>query len=44
MFVVHTVMTFIHGDGTDLDICDWSVADIVFANSTCFDEEVGYDL
>ena len=27
---------FVHGDAT---VIDWSDADVVFANSTCFDDE-----
>lgn len=29
---------FIHGDALDPDVCDWTDGDIVFANSTCFDD------
>eukprot|EP00611_Tribonema_gayanum_P002252 TRINITY_DN1163_c0_g1_i2.p1 TRINITY_DN1163_c0_g1~~TRINITY_DN1163_c0_g1_i2.p1 ORF type:complete len:299 (-),score=50.14 TRINITY_DN1163_c0_g1_i2:71-841(-) len=29
-------VNFWHGDATDLGVFDWSAADVVFANSTCF--------
>jgi hypothetical protein len=31
---------FIQGDFTNLDIKDWRDADVVFANSTCYDDEM----
>ncbi|CAN0442526.1 unnamed protein product, partial [Discosporangium mesarthrocarpum] len=31
---------FILGDALDLEVCDWSGGDVVFANSTCFDDSL----
>lgn len=31
-------MKFIHGNALDLSLCDWTDGDVVFANSTCFDD------
>lgn len=28
------------GDALDLTICDWTDGDVVFANSTCFDDQL----
>lgn len=33
-------MEFIHGDALDMNVCDWSDATVVFANSTCFDDNL----
>ena len=33
------VVEFVRGDATD-DTCDWSDADLVYMNSTCFDDDV----
>lgn len=29
---------FVLGDALDMNVCDWSDATVVFANSTCFDD------
>jgi hypothetical protein len=31
---------FVHGDAMDFVVKDWSDADLVFANSTCFNDEL----
>jgi len=31
---------FILGDALDMSVCDWSDATVVFANSTCFDDNL----
>ena len=33
-----TEIKFTHGDATDLSVKDWSDGDVLFANSTCFDD------
>ncbi|CAN0305891.1 unnamed protein product, partial [Phaeothamnion confervicola] len=33
-----TDIRFVHGDATDPAAADWSDGDVVFANSTCFDD------
>ena len=35
-----TRIEFTQGDMTDLSVKDWSDGDIIFANSTCFDDEL----
>jgi len=35
---METEVDFVHGDITDLETLDWTDGDIVFANSTCFDD------
>lgn len=32
---------FVLGDVTDLKSYDWTDGDVLFANSTCFDDKVG---
>ena len=34
----NTRIEFTHGDTTDLEVKNWSDGDIIFANSTCFDD------
>mmetsp|Transcript_15700 Transcript_15700/g.14209 ORF Transcript_15700/g.14209 Transcript_15700/m.14209 type:complete len:101 (-) Transcript_15700:41-343(-) len=36
---MHTVCEMIKGDFLNLSICDWRTADVVFANSTCYDQK-----
>ncbi|CAM9999299.1 unnamed protein product, partial [Ectocarpus fasciculatus] len=33
-----TKVEFFLGDALDMNVCDWSDATVVFANSTCFDD------
>ena len=35
-----SVCQFFHGDFLNLDFKDWRDADVVFANSTCYDDEL----
>ena len=34
------VVSMVHGDILDFGTCDWRDGDILFANSTCFDDAV----
>lgn len=36
----HTICNAYHGDMLNLKYKDWRNADVVFANSTCFDENL----
>jgi hypothetical protein len=38
LLILRAGVEFIHGDATDFSVKDWSDADVVFANSTCFDD------
>ena len=33
-----TVIEFLNGDFLNIKWCDWTVGDVVFVNSTCFDD------
>ena len=35
---------FVHGDAIDFSVCDWSDGNVVFANSTCFDDALMWKL
>jgi hypothetical protein len=35
-----TTIEFLHGSFLDLDFFDWTIGDLVFANSTCYGQEI----